>query len=146
MQQDEDPEFNPEELYDQFPNGADNGFGPDEGFNSWVQINDPNLFTEAARNDPVIKAFLDAPFTVNYAQFKSSYRESEYFIHKPHKAMTGQVDGIHGSVQNMPAEPKISTLVLNHERTLAFRITRSLVVEDGAQAGQLIHKEGNGSS
>jgi hypothetical protein len=135
------PGFNEEDLYDQFPRGAEYGVGPDEGFNTWVRINDEGLFTEDALRNPAIRAFVDAPFSVNYAQFKSSYRETEYFLHKPHKAMSGQVEGIEGSVAAFPPEPRISTLVMNHERSLAWRITRSLTVEDGSAAGQLIHKE-----
>lgn len=139
-------DFDEEALYDQFPRGADHGFGPAEGFNSWVRLNDPGLFTEDALKNPVIQAFLDAPFSVNYAQFKSSHRESEYFLHKPHKAMDGQVNGIEGRVAGFPKEnPRIATLVLNHERTLARFITRSLTIEDGAAAGQMIHKEAEGS-
>jgi hypothetical protein len=134
--------FNPEDIYDQFPSGADAGFGPDEGFNRFVRLNDESLFTEEARADPVIAEFLAAPFSVTYVQFKSSYRESEYFIHKPHLAMSGQVDGIVGSVDDFPAhKPHIGTYVINHDRTLAWRVTRSLIIEDGAQAGQIIHKE-----
>src|SRR6188508_2155436 len=110
---DQDGRVDADALYDQFPRGADNGYGPNEGFNRWVRLNDPQLFTEAARNDPVIKEFLKAPFTVNYSQFKSSMRETEYFIHQPVRSMTGGVDGIEGQIENVPAEPRISTLVVN---------------------------------
>lgn len=145
LRQDDPPGFDPESLYDQFPRGADSGFGPEQGYNWWIRINDPELFTEDARNNPVIREFLSAPFSVHFGQFKSSYRETEYFIHKPMKAMTGRVDGIEGSVP-LADEPRISTLVLNHENTLAFRITRTLVVSDEKQAGQVIHKEGDGTA
>lgn len=141
----EDPGVNEELIYDSFPHGAKYGFGPQEGFNRWVKLNDPELFTEEARQDPTIRAFLDAPISVNYAQFKSSFRESEYFLHKPHKAMSGQVEGIEGRVDGFPKDPRIATLVLNHELTLARHITRSLVIEDGQAAGQMIHKEDDGS-
>lgn len=133
--------FDPEAIYDQFPRGADAGFGPAEGYNRFVRLNDASLFTEKARADPVIAEFLDAPFSVTYVQFKSSYRESEYFIHKPHLAMAGEVDGIEGSVDGFPAEAHIGTYIINHDRTLAWRVTRSVIIEDGAQAGQIIHKE-----
>jgi hypothetical protein len=133
--------FNEEEKYDEFPRGAEYGFGPDEGYNRWVRLNDPELFTPEARNDPVIAEFLRAPFTVNYAQFTSSTRESEYFVHKPQKAMMGEVKGVEGGIANMPRPPRIATLIVNHERTLAKRITRSITIEDGEQAGQMIHKE-----
>ena len=46
-------EFNPDDLYDQFPDGASAGFGPAQGFNRFVRLNDPTLFTEEAREDPV---------------------------------------------------------------------------------------------
>jgi len=142
-------DVNEDDIYDQFPRGDEHGFGPTRGFNRWVQINDPELFTETAREDPVIKEFLAAPFSVNYAQFKSSYRETEYFLHKPHRAMVSEehedhVEGIEGSVANFPEsreQQHIATLVVNHELTLAKYITRSLTVEDGHLAGQMIHKE-----
>lgn len=139
-----DSDFDEDRLYDQFPAGAPDGFGPDEGFDTWVRVNDPSLFTDAALRDPAVQAFVSAPFHVTYAQFKSSHRESEYFIHKPHRAMTGRVDGIYGVVDGIRAEdPRtpIATLVLNHEQTLAARITRSIVVSGSGQAGQLLVKE-----
>jgi hypothetical protein len=144
-----DPEeINPNDIYDQFPAGAPNGFGPEQGFNRFVRLNDPELFTDAAREDPVINEFLNAPFSVTYVQLKSSTRESEYFIHKPHLAMAGQVEGIEGSVDGFPSQShkaRLGTYVINHDRTLAFRITRAMIIEDGAQAGQIIYKEGDGS-
>jgi hypothetical protein len=137
-------DFNEEDLYDRFPRGDENEVGPAQGFNRWVRINDPALFTGEAREDPVIRQFLEAPFSVNFAQFKSSHRETEYLIHKPHKAMSGQVEGIEGTVDGFPQSPeqqRIATLVVNHELTLAKYITRSLTIEDGHLAGQMIHKE-----
>ena len=137
----DDSDFDPRELYEKFPSGADEGIGPEQGFNRWVRINDERLFTEEARRDPVIEQFLSAPFSVNYAQFKSSVREAEYFIHLPGEAMTGKVEGIEGRVENMPDQPKICTLVMNHHNSLAKMITRSMVLEDGLDAGQIIHKQ-----
>ncbi len=93
------PPFNEDDLYDQFPDSAAAGYGPAQGFNDWRQINDKDLFTDEALEDPVIQAFVNAPITVTYAQFKSSFRESEYFIHKPHRAMSGGVTGINGGVR-----------------------------------------------
>ena len=156
---DRDPLYE-EKLYDQFPSGADEGFGPDQGFNTWVRVNDPSLFTDQAKEQPVIRAFLgldrdDAPFlSVNFAQFKSSHRETEWFLHKPHRAMTeGGVDGITGGVDGFPVsdphhpDPKrrIATLVINHDLTLARHVTKTIVIEDGKQAGQMIYKEDDGS-
>jgi len=146
-----DPKYE-EKLYDQFPAGADEGFGPDQGFNTWVRVNDPSLFTDEAKEHPAIRAFLgldrdDAPFlSVNFAQFKSSHRETEWFLHKPHRAMAeGGVNGINGGVAGFPANPRIATLVINHDRTLARHVTKAIVIEDGRQAGQMIYKEDDGS-
>ena len=134
--------FNEDELYDRFPDGAKAGYGPREGFNSYVRLNDEELFTEEARGHPVIRAFLDAPFEVRYAQFKSSHRESEWALHKPHLAMTGQVPGIEGSVERLSREdPHIGTYIINHENTMARLIWRSLTIADGTNAGTMIHKE-----
>ncbi len=136
---------NPNDLYDRFPDGASAGFGPEQGYNRFVRLNDRALFTDAARKDPVISEFLDAPFSVTYVQFKSSHREAEYYVHKPHLALAGAVEGIEGSVAGFPDDQShIGTFVINHDRTLAKSIMRALIIEDGAQAGQIIYKE-NGS-
>lgn len=136
-----------DQLYDRFPSGAEKGFGPHEGFDTWVRVNDPSLFTEEALKNPAIQAFISAPFNVTYAQFKSSHSESEYFVHKPNRAMTGRAPGIVGVVDGIsgddPRTP-IATLILNHEQTLAVHITRSIVVSGSGQAGQLIIKEPGG--
>ncbi len=147
-QSDEEPFEN--RLYDEFPSGASQGFGPPEGFNRWVRINDEALFTAEALRDPVVQAFVKAPFKVTYARFKSSSRESEYFIHKPHLAMTGgvrplrDIGGIEGTVEDVSGtEPRteIATLVLHHERTLAYHPCHSIVVSGGGPAGQMIIKQ-----
>jgi hypothetical protein len=128
-------------VYDQFPSGETDGFGTNEGYNTIIQLNDPGLFTEEARNNPVISEFLAAPFSVSYVQLKSSHREAEWYIHKPHLAFTGQVKGIQGGVAGFPAtDQRIGTYVMNHELTLAKSIMRALIIEDGTQAGQMIHK------
>lgn len=140
---DNDDDFNEEEIYDQFPK-TDHGEDHGPGFNEQVRLNDENLFTDEARRNPVIRAFLEAPFSVTYAQYKSSHREAEYFIHKPHKVMAGEIDGIGGRVDRFPErreDRRIVTLVLNHELTLAKHVMRTLTIEDGKVAGQMIHKE-----
>ncbi len=135
-------DFNPDELYEQFPPGAAAGFGPEQGYNRFVRLNDPELFTEAARNDPVIREFLDAPFSVTYVQFKSSHREAEYYIHKPHRVMGGDVSGDEGAVAGFSAdEPHIGTYVINHDRTLARAIMYAMVLSDGTQTGQIVYKQ-----
>jgi hypothetical protein len=105
-------------------------------------VNDAGLFTEEALQIPAIAEFVSAPFSVSFGQFKSSHREAEYFLHKPHLAMTGQVDGIDGTVHRFPHDdPNIATLIMNHERTLAFHVTRSVVIADSKSVAQLVHKE-----
>jgi len=137
-----DFDFDPESVYDEFPRGDENGYGPDQGYNSIVLLNDPTLFTEAAQENPVIREFLSAPFSVSYVQLKSSFREAEWYIHKPHLAFSGQVEGIEGKVESFPeSDQHIGTFVINHDFTLARSIMRALIVEDGAQAGQMIHKK-----
>lgn len=134
----EEYEFDPTKLYDEFP--TDKGFGPDEGYNTWVRINDERLFTDEAKADPAIRAFLDAPFSVSFSQWKSSQRASEYFIHMPLETMRGNVEGIKGEV-DLPGDPSLSTLVMNHEHTLAKWVTRSLLVTDDTDCGQIVHKQ-----
>jgi hypothetical protein len=137
-----DDGFSPNDLYDQFPDGASNGYGPDEGYNTITRLNDPELFTEEARRDPVIREFLAAPFSVSYVQLKSSFREAEWYIHKPHLALAGEVEGIVGRVDLFPETQRhIGTYVINHDATLARSIMRALIIVVGAQAGQMIHKE-----
>jgi hypothetical protein len=138
-------DFDPRELYDQFPSGADNEDEPPPPPSGWVWVNNPDLFTDEAKEDPLIGAFLSAPFAVSMGLFKSSTREAELAVHMPHIAMAGDEDGgIRGRVERFPENPddvQISTLILNHERTLAVRKLFAIVVEDGARAGQMIYKQ-----
>ena len=128
--------FDEDALYDQFPKG------PRGGFARVKRINDPDLFTDEAKKDPTIREFLDAPFEVSYYQFKSSTRESEWALHKPHLALTGQVSGIKGSIEKLSrTDPRIGTYVINHEHTMARFIWRTVSVADGTHTGQMIHKE-----
>ncbi|HEX5038852.1 MAG TPA: hypothetical protein VFW95_01795 [Candidatus Limnocylindria bacterium] len=136
--------FDEEANYDAFPAGADNGYGPDEGYNAFTRLNNPALFTDEAREDPVIQAFLNAPFSFTFAVFKSSTRESEWMLHKPHKVFRGEVDGIEGGIDGFPdddAHAQIGTFVINHDRTMARWKWFALVAEDGARAGMMIYKQ-----
>jgi hypothetical protein len=136
--------FDEEALYDAFPAGAENGYGPDEGYNTFTRLNNPELFTDEAKEDPVIQAFLDAPFSFTFAVFKSSTRESEWTLHKPHRVFRGEVPGIGGRVDGFPdddAHAQIGTFVINHDRTMARWKWFALVAEDGARAGMMVYKE-----
>jgi hypothetical protein len=58
---------------------------------------------------------------------------------------SGGVSGINGGVEFVKGDDDdrtpIGTYVINHEQTLAFHITRSIVISTDTQAGQIIHKE-----
>jgi hypothetical protein len=137
-------------LYDAFPAGAEYGYGPNEGFNALTRLNDPDLFTEEAKEHPVVQAFLAAPFSFTFARFKSSTRESEWALHKPHLVFNGDVPGIEGRVDGFPsndengapaANAHIGTYVINHDRTMARWIWYAMVAEDGAKSGMMIYKQ-----
>ena len=139
----------PEELYNRFPSGETIGFGRDAGYGELVQINDRKWFTEEAQRDPVINAFLEAfeneQVAFSYLQLKSSTSESEWFIHKPHIALSkSRKSGIVGTAPGFARGQHIGSFVINHHRTLALRPVRAMVVSDGTQVGQIVHK-GDGS-
>lgn len=136
-----DEDFNPDPVYDkEFPRGADIGFGPEQGFNVLRRLNDASLFTEEALADPVIRNFVEAPFTVTFAEFKSSSREGEWFLHKPDRVLRGEIEGIEGAIENFTDHHHIGTFVINHERTLARRPIFGVMVTDDTQTGQVIYK------
>ena len=154
----EEPE---NEIYDQFPKGSDipdpDRSGTAEGYNTYVRINDASLFTEEALEDPGLRAFVDTGelISISFALFKSSTRESEWALHKPGRTMAadsrkGPGTGgrlpedldIERSVARFPgpAVANISTMIINHDNTLARWKQSVLVMEDGARAGQMIYK------
>jgi hypothetical protein len=141
--------FDPEKKYNEFPSGESIGFGRDDGYGKLVRINDRKWFTEEAQRDPVINAFLEAyereEVAFSYLQLKSSTSESEWYIHKPHVALsTSRKSGIAGSAPGFARGQQIGTFVINHHRTLALRPVRAMVVSDGTEVGQIVHK-GDGS-
>ena len=144
-----DDSFDPEKQYDEFPTGESIGYGRDAGYGELVQINDRKWFTEDAQRDPVINAFLEAfeneQVAFSYLQLKSSTSESEWYIHKPHVALSkSRKSGIAGTAPGFVRGQHIGTFVINHHRTLALRPVRAMVVSDGTQVGQIVHK-GDGS-
>jgi hypothetical protein len=142
--------FDPENEYDHFPPGEALDAGGDAGFGEIVQLNLRSWFTADAQANSVIDAFLRAfeeeGVTFSYLQLKSSSRESEWLIHKPHLILPGGHDrsGIRGKVEGYREGTPISSFVVNHQRTLAFRPTRTLMVTDGEATGMMIHKGENG--
>jgi hypothetical protein len=132
-------------VYGQYPSGEDVGYGRDRGYNRIVRINDPKWFTEEAKGDKTIAAFLraaDHGICFSYLQLKSSTSELEWYVHKPHEVLAGTAEGsgIDGSVECYEEGQPIATFVVNHERTLALRPVRAMIVSDGGKAGQMIHK------
>jgi hypothetical protein len=143
-------DFDAEKKYNEFPSGMSMGYGRDAGYGELVQVNDRKWFTEDAQANPVINAFLEAwekrQVAFSYLQLKSSSRESEWFIHKPHVALSrSRKSGIVGTAPGFKAGQHIGTFVINHNRTLAFRPTFTMVVSDGTEVGQIVYK-GSGSS
>jgi hypothetical protein len=141
-----DDDFNPEPKYDEFPSGESIGFGRDKGFGELVQINQRKWFTEEAQRNPVINAFLEAfeerAIAFSFLQLKSSTSESEWFLHKPHVALSrSRKSGIAGAAPGFGRGQHIGTFVINHHRTLAFRVVRAMAVSDGTEVGQIVHKD-----
>ena len=142
--------FNPDDLYDQFPSGAETGFGPSEGYCRYRRLNEESIFRpellnpESPEFDSVLKAFVDSgeDISISYVQFKSSTRESEWAMHKPHLAMAGEVDGIEGPLDRFPGASgaRIGTFYINHDQTLAVRKLFAVLMEDGNQCGQMVYK------
>ena len=146
--------INPDALYDQFPAGDEYGFGQAQGYARTVRINDPRYF-EAWFDDPdvgpTLRAFcgLDdedgkgSPIRLYVTRFKSSTRESEYFIHKPVEYLAGYFDL--PSLTPPGEEPigleRLQSVVMNHERSLAWRRTFSMLVVDDKDGAQVLHKE-----
>jgi hypothetical protein len=150
------------QIYDQFPQGrdlpGDDRAGSEEGYNTYVRINDASLFRpEALEADPALRAFVATgeEISISFAQFKSSTRESEWALHKPGRTLAaddqkGPGSGgrlpadldIHRSVERYPGPglANIATFVINHDNTLARWKQSVVVMEDGARAGQMIYK------
>lgn len=135
------------QAYEAFDRGDATEYGPDQGFNTWIRLDDPELFTEDAKANPVIGGLLDAPFKLYFVQFKSSTREAEYFVHTPLATLGDQVEGIAGD-PDVPPDAHLMTLVMNHHRTLAYKIMRATAMVErsdnpGTEVGLTIHKEGD---
>ena len=140
-------DFDPEAEYDRYPSGEEVGFRREDGYGELRQINKREWFTDEAKKDPVIRAFIEAGegdgerVIFSYLQLKSSTRESEWLIHKPHLAFSeDDRTGIVGSVPGYEQGQHIGTFVINHERTLALRPVRAMVVSDGTEVGTIVHK------
>lgn len=148
-------EFPENDLYDRFPEGREKGYGTDEGFNTYVKLNDRELFRpEALEGSAALREFVNSDQTISvyWAQTKSSTRESEWMLHKPHLTMDAERQkrsgglpadlDLDGAVDRYPGpqHAHIATFVINHEMTLARWKQSVILIEDGKQAGQMIYK------
>ena len=97
--------------------------------------------TSPATNSPGWLDFEKERVAFSYLQLKSSTSESEWFIHKPHIALSrSRKSGIAGAAPGFEPGQHIGTFVINHHRTLALRPVRTMVVSDGTEVGQIVHK------
>lgn len=157
MQSRDDETFPENALYNEFPAGAEEGHGTDEGYNTYLKLNDPELFDPDKVNSiPALKEFVESgrEISITFAQFKSSTRESEWALHKPHLTMDkdaargrAEAEGledvdIRGRVDRYPGpdEARIATFFINHDLTAARWKQSVILIEDGQRAGQMIYK------
>jgi len=133
--------FDENEAYDRFPAGAEMGYGPEQGFNVKRRLNDRSLFTEEALADPVIDEFVNLPFDISYLQTKSSSREAEWLLHKPHLVLAGQVEGIDVTDGRFDHPGHITTVMINHERTMARWKQSVILFQDDDETTQVIYKQ-----
>jgi hypothetical protein len=156
MQSDED-EYPENARYNEFPASAEEGFGTAQGYNTYLKLNDPDLFDPAkVQESKALQRFLQTrhEISISFVAWKSSTRESEWALHKPHLTMDKTaaaerpdavgLEGIdiEGSVDKYPGPnaARISTFVINHDATLARLKQSVIVMENGQQAGQMIYK------
>jgi hypothetical protein len=112
-----------------------------EGFNHWDDITPPIFDDEDTPRGQKPRLLA--------AKFKSSSPEAEHFIHDPLPTLVdGMTEGITSVIKErdeLPPEPYIATMVINHHRTLASRIIRATAFIDDESVGITIHKEDDGS-
>lgn len=133
--------FDENAAYDRFPRGAELGYGPDEGYNVKRRLNDERLFTEEALADPVIREFVDLPYDVSFLQTKSSTREAEWYLHKPHLVLAGEVPEFDVSDGRFEEPGHIVSVFLNHERTMARWKQSVILTQDGNETSSVSYKQ-----
>jgi hypothetical protein len=106
-----------------------------DGFNEWTEVENP--FHDDLPPGGQVPRMLTA-------KFESSSRQAEIFIHDPVNALLAIDDSI---VTNASLDPeflrtaRISTFVVNHERTLAKKVIRAVVLVDETSVGVTVHKQ-----
>lgn len=110
---------------------------PAPGFNHWDDITPPIFDDEETPTERKPRLFA--------AKFESSSREAEIFLHDPVSTLVSDtVEGISSAIQDaseLPRDPYIATLVINHHRRLDYRVIRATAMVDDEAIGITIHKE-----
>jgi hypothetical protein len=147
------PDFDPDALYEQFPSGESLNVGPEQGYGRTVRINDPLLFGEWLDDPdigPTLRAFCglddesegDGPVRVFYTRFASSTAESERFLHKPVEYLRSNPPAVpRGGEPETIDLARLQSLVMHHERSLAWRRTMSVLVVNDDEGAQVMHKK-----
>jgi hypothetical protein len=107
------------------------------GFNHWDDITPPIFEDEATPTERMPRLLA--------AKFESSSREAEIFLHDPVSTLVnGTVDGITSAIKDrseLPRNPYVATLVINHHRRLDYRVIRATALVDDESIGITMHKE-----
>lgn len=112
------------------------------GYNEWFPVQIPQFDIPDMRPTPI---------AIHAMVLESSSQQSEVFIHDPLRALTGysaglatwDSDGFRGKpILDHTVEHRVNSVVLRHERTLEWRVVRTLAIVDGNGTVTLIdHKQ-----
>ena len=110
---------------------------PKEGFNHWDDITPPIFDDDETPSERKPRLLA--------AKFESSSREAEIFLHDPVSTLVnGTAEGITSVIEDrsqLPPNPYVATLVINHHRRLDYRVIRATAMVDDESVGITIHKE-----
>ena len=110
---------------------------PRPGFNHWDDITPPIFDDDETPNERKPRLLA--------AKFESSTREAEIFLHDPVSTLVnGTVEGITSVIEDrgeLPRDPYVATMVINHHRRLDWRVIRTTAMVDEESIGITIHKE-----
>jgi hypothetical protein len=107
------------------------------GFNHWDDITPPIFDDDETPSERKPRLLA--------AKFESSSREAEIFLHDPVSTLVNAtVEGISSAIEDaaeLPPNPYVATLVINHHRRLDYRVIRATAMVDDESIGITIHKE-----
>jgi hypothetical protein len=107
------------------------------GFNHWDDITPPIFDDDETPSERKPRLLA--------AKFESSSREAEIFLHDPVSTLVnGTIEGITSVIEDsaqLPPDPYVATLVINHHRRLDWRVIRATAMVDDESIGITIHKE-----